>query len=213
MSDPHAADITGDEKAEYVQYEAAPQVAEPDDVVQKQIKAVDQGLDVQLKSEFDQLSILQAMWTFRRTAALCAIAAFCASTDGEWRLLQANVSGYQNQLVGSIVANKGFIYQFASDHTTINPSWVSAFGGVFTAGQLIGQFFIQWVGQGLGRKAAMWTFTFFLLLAVIVESVSTQWWHWTIAKLLSGIGIGSVQATIPVVRADGSFWRLSVVRQ
>jgi len=35
--------------------------------------------------------------------------------------------------------------------------------------------------------------------AAIVESVSSVWWHWLIAKLLAGFGIGAVQATLPVV--------------
>ena len=35
--------------------------------------------------------------------------------------------------------------------------------------------------------------------AAIVESVSSVWWHWLIAKLLAGVGIGAVQATLPVV--------------
>lgn len=39
-----------------------------------------------------------------------------------------------------------------------------------------------------------------MIQAVIVECVSTVWWHYALAKLLVGTGIGSVQATIPVVR-------------
>lgn len=35
--------------------------------------------------------------------------------------------------------------------------------------------------------------------AAIVECVSSVWWHWLIAKLIAGVGIGSVQATLPVV--------------
>jgi SP family general alpha glucoside:H+ symporter-like MFS transporter len=38
-----------------------------------------------------------------------------------------------------------------------------------------------------------------IVQAVIVECVSTVWWHFTIAKLIAGIGIGCVQATLPVV--------------
>ena len=35
--------------------------------------------------------------------------------------------------------------------------------------------------------------------AAVTESVSSVWWHWLIAKLLAGFGIGAVQATLPVV--------------
>jgi MFS family permease len=44
----------------------------------------------------------------------------------------------------------------------------------------------------------MYAYTAVLVCAVITESVTTQWWHWTIAKVLSGTGIGAVQATIPL---------------
>jgi hypothetical protein len=40
--------------------------------------------------------------------------------------------------------------------------------------------------------------------SVIVESVSSIWWHWTIAKFIAGVGIGAVQATLPVVSLDNS---------
>jgi hypothetical protein len=40
---------------------------------------------VQMKSQFDRLSILEAISTFRKTALICLVAGFCASTDGEVR--------------------------------------------------------------------------------------------------------------------------------
>ena len=43
-------------------------------------------------------------------------------------------------LNGGIVANKGFIRQFASPGTTIIPGpYVSAWGGIQSAGQCVGQ--------------------------------------------------------------------------
>jgi hypothetical protein len=40
---------------------------------------------VKMKSQFDRLSILEAISTFRKTALICLVAGFCASTDGEVR--------------------------------------------------------------------------------------------------------------------------------
>ncbi len=35
--------------------------------------------------------------------------------------------------------------------------------------------------------------------AAIIEAVAKEWYVWTVAKLIAGIGIGAVQATLPVV--------------
>lgn len=68
-------------------------------------------------------------------------------------------------MVASIVANKGFIRQFAAKgQAKINPSWVSSFGGIYSAGQVIGQFSIQFVADGFGRKMAMYTFIVGLII-------------------------------------------------
>lgn len=81
---------------------------------------------------------------------------------------------------------------------------------------VVGQFSIQWINEWLGRKGAMWTFMGLVTLvssfydtriqaqelmvqAAVVEAVSSVWWHFTLAKVIAGIGIGCVQATLPVV--------------
>lgn len=73
---------------------------------------------------------------------------------------------------------------------------------------IMGQFSIQFVNERFGRKIAMWTMLFGLLLSVIVETVGTLWWHWVIAKLIAGAAIGSVQATLPVYINEQSVPRI-----
>jgi MFS family permease len=84
-----------------------------------------------------------------------------------------------------------------------------------SAGQVIGQFSIQWAAEWIGRKGAMWTFTAILTIvslarcswsivtnisqSAIIESTCTTWWLWALGKFIGGIGIGSVQASLPVV--------------
>jgi hypothetical protein len=53
-----------------------------DDIMAQKRKALDEGEPVQLKSEFDTLGTLKAISVFRKTAFICAIAGFAASTDG-----------------------------------------------------------------------------------------------------------------------------------
>jgi hypothetical protein len=53
------------------------------DIIAQKRKALEDGEDVQLKSEFDTLGTMRAISVFRKTAFICAIAGFAASTDGE----------------------------------------------------------------------------------------------------------------------------------
>jgi hypothetical protein len=109
-----------------------------DDIMAQKRKALDEGQPVQLKSEFDTLGTLKAISVFRKTAFICAIAGFAASTDGEFVAwipwLQANTSGYQNQIAANVIANRGFINQFGGMHGGVwklDPTHVSVFGGIF----------------------------------------------------------------------------------
>jgi hypothetical protein len=57
-------------------------VAPTEAVVRKQIDELNAGHSVQMKSQFDRLSMFKAISTFRKTALICLVAGFCASTDG-----------------------------------------------------------------------------------------------------------------------------------
>lgn len=59
-------------------------------------------------------------------------------------------------MIASIVANKGFIRQFANGGTKLDPKHVSTFGGVYSAGMVLGQFVIQWPLEWLGRRGGVW---------------------------------------------------------
>ena len=78
------------------------------------------------------------------------IAAFCAALDGYrknipltrigWRKRCLHLSCTEINLNGGIIANKGFIKQFATPGTTvILGKYVSAWGGIQSTGQFFGQ--------------------------------------------------------------------------
>lgn len=82
-----------------------------------------------LRSSLDDLSVWQSISRFKRVGSIAMIAAFSAALDG-----------YQINLNGGIVSNKGFIRQFATTGTTIiDGKYISAWGGIQSAGQTIGQ--------------------------------------------------------------------------
>lgn len=154
-------------------------------------KAIDQALAagqvVQMRSELDDLPITKAFRVFWRVAALCMLAAFASALEG-----------YQYTLTASIVANKGFIRQMANGGTKLAPEHVSLWGGSLSLGQFVGVLGLQACIDRLGRKWAMHITWFALVISVLVESVSSNWIHWFVAKLIAGVGLGMMQATYPV---------------
>lgn len=77
-------------------------------------------------------------------------------------------------MVSSIVANAGFKKQFGDYNETkkayvLDPLAVSTFGGLFSCGQVLGQFSTQWLSDWIGRKKAMYAT---MLVLVIVSPAS-----------------------------------------
>lgn len=141
-----------------------------------------------MRTAADELGVWQTLVRFRRVGLIAMAAAFSASLDG-----------YQFELSGGIVANKGFIRQFASPGTTIIAgSYVSAWGGMQSAGQCIGQVLIQYASEAWGRKRALLILWAVLIASILVESLSTHWLHWLAAKVLAGAGLGMLQCTLPL---------------
>ncbi|KAH8593537.1 general substrate transporter [Bisporella sp. PMI_857] len=145
---------------------------------------------MRLKS--DDLGIWESVGRYKWIIAVGMAAAFSASLDG-----------YQISLNGGIVSNKGFIRQFASPGTKIiKGQYVSAWGGIQSAGQAIGQVFLQFATDALGRKPALLILWVFLVASVLAESFATHWDHWLVAKLFSGAGVGMLQSTMPVYLSE-----------
>ncbi|KAK8869487.1 hypothetical protein IAR55_000052 [Kwoniella newhampshirensis] len=147
---------------------------------------------VQMRSKFDDLGVWSSLRRHKYITAVAMAAAFSASLDG-----------YQINLNGGIVSNKGFIATMTSTPgKPIKGTYVSAWGGVQSAGQTIGQIFLQYATDALGRKAALYILWGMLVASVIAESLANHWWAWLLAKLFSGIGVGMLQATMPVYLSE-----------
>ncbi|KAF4123598.1 Sugar (and other) transporter [Geosmithia morbida] len=154
---------------------------------------VSKGSDGQvLRSSIDNLSVWKSVGRFKKVGFIAMLAAFSASLDG-----------YQINLNGGIVSNKGFIRQFATTGTTIiDGKYVSAWGGIQSAGQTIGQILLQYATEGYGRKSAMMIIWVVLTASIFVETFASNWKHWLVAKLLSGMGVGMLQSTIPLYLSE-----------
>ena len=137
----------GDGKDNEIHLEDQKHIANEDAHFEQDLKATEFS-ENQLKSELDTLPLMKAIWAFRRVFLLCTIAGFTASTDGECPICPMavaldrkliRITGFQNQISGSILANKGFIRhisngQYINPKTgawALDPNWVSVFNGIF----------------------------------------------------------------------------------
>lgn len=82
-----------------------------------------------MRTRSDELGVWQALRSNKTLGLIAMSAAFSASLDG-----------YQINLNGGIIANKGFIKQMATPGTAvIKGKYISAWGGMQSAGQFVGQ--------------------------------------------------------------------------
>ncbi|SCO76681.1 probable maltose permease (MalP) [Fusarium oxysporum] len=150
-------------------------------------EAVAQG---QALSGYENLTFWETVRTFKMASLVCLLSAFSAGADG-----------YQIAMQASIIANKGFVQQFA---TAVNEQGekflasniIATWSAGQNVGQVLGQIGISFVVARFGRKIAMYTFWTILMSSVLAESLARTWPVWFGAKMLAGTGVGCLQATL-----------------
>ncbi|KAL3485888.1 general substrate transporter [Aspergillus germanicus] len=154
--------------------------------------AADAAAQGQAVSGYEGLSLWETIKTFKIATMVCFAAAFSAATDG-----------YQIGINGSIIANQGFVEQFGTEIDTSGKPYLASpilagWSSIMSVGQIIGMVTIPFVSSRFGRKIAMYTYWIILMTSVLAESLARSWEVWLVAKLLAGIGVGSLQSTLPV---------------
>ncbi|KAH6984030.1 hexose transporter [Ilyonectria destructans] len=153
--------------------------------------ALDAATKGQATSGYENLTPWETAKMFKRCTAVCFIAAFSAATDG-----------FQIGMNASIVANKGFVHEFATKTNAdgelyLESPVLSGWGSIMSVGQIIGMTTLPFISSRFGRKVAMYSFWFILAMSVLTESLARTWPAWLVAKLLAGIGVGCLQSTLP----------------
>ncbi|KAF2012730.1 MFS general substrate transporter [Aaosphaeria arxii CBS 175.79] len=160
----------------------------------------DLALDAEAKGQgltgYEHLTAWETIKAFKINTLICFLTSISAATDG-----------YQIAMVGNIIANKGFIKQFGNKlnsegEVTLAASTLSTFNALASVGQIVGMTTIPFVSSRFGRKGAMFHYWVILALSVIVECVARNWKVWVVAKFLGGIGVGSMQSTLPIYIAE-----------
>lgn len=101
----------------------------------------------------------------------------------------------------SIIANKGFVRQFATETDAegepyLASSVISGWSIAQNCVQIVGQTGLGFICARFGRKIGMYCFWLIIMSSVLAETLSRNWIHWLIAKSLAGMGVGGLQTTI-----------------
>ncbi|KAL1889058.1 hypothetical protein Sste5346_009123 [Sporothrix stenoceras] len=134
----------------------------------------------------------EAMKYFWWPVLLCIAATLACMNDG-----------FQNQLPGNLISNRGFINQFgtetAEDGTkALAASWVSVWGAMMPVGQIPGSLLAGWINDRVGRRGGMCAMTVAYIVGTILEMTAKHPGQWAGAKFLFGIGQGLTATTMPV---------------
>ncbi|KAH7073250.1 general substrate transporter [Paraphoma chrysanthemicola] len=105
-------------------------------------------------------------------------------------------AGYANAVIGSIVANQGFINEYATvtDKATGKPALsathIALWGALYSVSCIAIQSVAPTTADRFGRKFNMWAITVFITTSIIVQCFSKTWWEILIARLIAGFAGG-----------------------
>ncbi|KAL4878200.1 MFS general substrate transporter [Aspergillus karnatakaensis] len=150
-----------------------------------------------LKSSFDTLGYWATTKVFWKAVVVCNLVSIAAAADG-----------YQYTLNGNVIANKGFIRHIGhldgEGEYVLNANHTSLWGAMQSLGQLVAMIGISPVSDAIGRKMTMYVLWVILAASIGLETAVRDWKDWTAAKIMAGIGVGALQATLPVYIAEWS---------
>ncbi|KAF2994970.1 hypothetical protein E8E13_003257 [Curvularia kusanoi] len=117
-------------------------------------------------------------------------------------------AGYANSVIGSIVANQGFIEQYGTvkDPQTgklaLNATHISLWGALYFVTAICIQAIAPITADRFGRKFNMWGITFFITLSILVQCFSKTWWEILIARLIAGCAGGLMGTSCMVYMSE-----------
>ncbi|KAM0325154.1 hypothetical protein ACHAQA_007693 [Verticillium albo-atrum] len=169
----------------------------PNDV--PDIKAtVEKREHIALKSDHDKLSLRAFVWRFKK-----AMAIYAALSDLTCKDNKANTGAGRN-----IIANQGFINHIGFPNRegvyALNARYTALWGAMQSLGQIVGMLSLNPVSDRIGRKPTLYVLWVILAASIAIETAVRDWKDWAGAKLLAGIGIGALQATLPVYITEWS---------
>ncbi|KAH7385141.1 general substrate transporter [Cadophora sp. MPI-SDFR-AT-0126] len=149
------------------------------------------------------------------------VSAFATLSRGQcvrkfWRLYLSGLgvtvagmyAGYANSVIGSIVANQGFINQYGTvrDPKTgvlaLNATHIALWGALYFVTAVCIQSVASTTADRFGRKFNMWAIAVFITTSIIIQCFSTNWWQILIARAIAGFAGGLMGTSCMVYMSE-----------
>ncbi|KAI9642756.1 hypothetical protein NHQ30_008488 [Ciborinia camelliae] len=108
--------------------------------------------------------------------------------------------GYDNGLMGGLVNSTGFKDTFDNPTPTITGLIVA----IYEVGCFLGSVATSIFGENLGRKNSIAIGVVIMILGATLQAAAYSRAHMIVARVVSGVGMGFINSTVPVFQAEFS---------
>ncbi|PQE09614.1 sugar transporter STL1 protein [Rutstroemia sp. NJR-2017a WRK4] len=108
--------------------------------------------------------------------------------------------GYDNGLMGGLVNSTGFNHTFHNPSPTITGLIVA----IYEVGCFLGSVATSIFGEQIGRKKSIGTGVIIMIIGALLQATAYSRAHMVVARVISGVGMGFINSTVPVFQAEFS---------
>ncbi|QSZ32045.1 hypothetical protein DSL72_001614 [Monilinia vaccinii-corymbosi] len=108
--------------------------------------------------------------------------------------------GFDNGLMGGLVDSTGFKDTFDSP----NPTMTGLIVAIYEIGCFLGSVATSFFGENIGRKKSITIGVVIMIIGAVLQAVAFTRAHIIVARVVSGVGMGFINSTVPVFQAEFS---------
>jgi MFS family permease len=113
--------------------------------------------------------------------------------------------GFDNGLMGGLVDGDAFDSTFGIDtKTTSGTNMVALIVAIYEIGCFFGAVITSFVGEALGRRRSVFIGVLVMLVGALLQATSYSRAQIIVARIVSGVGMGFINSTVPVMQSEFS---------
>ncbi|THY18637.1 general substrate transporter [Aureobasidium pullulans] len=113
--------------------------------------------------------------------------------------------GFDNGLMGGFVNSAAFTETFGIDTTTNKgTNLIALIVAIYEIGCFIGAVITSFIGENLGRRKSILIGVLIMIVGAILQATAYHIPHMVVGRIVSGIGMGFINSTVPVLQAEFS---------
>ncbi|KAL1296799.1 hypothetical protein AAFC00_004428 [Neodothiora populina] len=113
--------------------------------------------------------------------------------------------GYDNGLMGGFVGGKSFTETMGIDpKSNSGNNMIALIVAIYEIGCFVGAMTTSVIGENLGRRKTIGIGVIVMIAGAILQATAYHTGHMIAARIVSGIGMGFVNSTVPVLRSEFS---------